>query len=88
MLDAYLATKKEEYRQTACEICNYVLRDMTGPGGGFYSAEDADSEGEEGKFYVWSHEEIYNILGPSEADVIIKVFNISEDGNFIDRDHK
>jgi len=83
--DAYLATKKEEYRHTACEICDYVLRDMTGPGGGFYSAEDADSEGVEGKFYVWSHEEIYNILGPSDAGLIIKVFNIAKDGNFIDQ---
>ena len=83
--DAYLATKKEEYKQTACEICDYVLRDMTGPGGGFYSAEDADSEGVEGKFYVWSYEEIYNILGPSDAGLIIKVFNIAKDGNFIDQ---
>ena len=83
--EAYLATKKEEYKQTACEICDYVLRDMTDPGGGFYSAEDADSEGVEGKFYVWSYEEIYNILGPSEAGLIIKVFNIAKDGNFIDQ---
>ena len=84
-VDAYQATKKEEYRQTACEICDYVLRDMAGPGGGFYSAEDADSEGVEGKFYVWSYKEIYDILGPSEAGLIVKVFNIAEDGNFIDQ---
>lgn len=84
-VDAYLATKKEEYRQTACEICDYVLRDMTGSEGGFYSAEDADSEGVEGKFYVWSYEEIYDIIGPSEAGLIIKVFNIAKDGNFIDQ---
>jgi hypothetical protein len=83
--DAYLATKKEEYRQTACEICDYVLRDMTGPEGGFYSAEDADSEGVEGKFYVWSYDEIYDILGPSEASLVIKVYNIAKDGNFIDQ---
>jgi len=84
-VDAYLATKKEEYKQTACEICDYVLRDMSDPEGGFYSAEDADSEGVEGKFYVWSHEEIYNILGPSEAGLIIKVFNIAKEGNFVDQ---
>ena len=84
-VDAYLATKKEEYKQTACEICDYVLRDMTGPGGGFYSAEDADSEGVEGKFYVWTFEEMSNILDPSEAGLVIKAFNIGKDGNFIDQ---
>jgi uncharacterized protein len=83
--DAYLATKKEEYRETASEVLDYVLRDMSSPEGGFYSAEDADSEGEEGKFYVWSHEEIYALLGPSDADLFMKVFNIEADGNFIDQ---
>lgn len=83
-VDTYLTTKKEEYRQTACEICDYVMRDMTDPEGGFYSAEDADSEGVEGKFYVWSYEEIYDMLGPSETGLVIKAFNIAKDGNFID----
>jgi uncharacterized protein YyaL (SSP411 family) len=83
--DAYFAAGKEEYRKTASEVLDYVLRDMTGPEGGFYSAEDADSEGEEGKFYVWSHEEIYSSLGPSDADLFTKVFNIEKDGNFIDQ---
>ena len=83
--EAYLATQKEEYRRTACGICDYVLRDMTHPEGGFYSAEDADSEGVEGKFYVWSYEEVSNILGPSEAELIIKVYNIAKDGNFYDQ---
>ena len=83
--DAYLATKKEEYRRTASEVLDYVLRDMSGPEGGFYSAEDADSEGEEGKFYVWSHEEIYSLLGPSDGDLFKRVFNITTDGNFIDQ---
>jgi uncharacterized protein len=83
--DAYLATKKEEYRKTASEVLDYVLRDMSGPEGGFYSAEDADSEGEEGKFYIWSHKEIYALLGPSDSDLFIKVFNITVDGNFIDQ---
>jgi len=83
--DAYLATKKHAYRETACEIIDYVLRDMTAPEGGFYSAEDADSEGEEGKFYVWSIEELYSILDPSDADLIIKVFNVAKEGNFVDQ---
>ena len=83
--DAYLATGKKEYRETASEILDYVLRDMSDPGGGFYSAEDADSEGEEGKFSVWSDEEIHTILAPSDADLFIKVFNIAKDGNFIDQ---
>jgi uncharacterized protein YyaL (SSP411 family) len=82
--DAYLATKKEEYRTTACEILSYVLRDMTDPRGGFYSAEDADSEGEEGKFYLWSREEIFALPGPLDAELVAKVFNIAEEGNFID----
>ncbi len=80
-----LQPEKEEYRKTASEVLDYVLRDMTGPEGGFYSAEDADSEGEEGKFYVWSHEEIYALLGPSDADLFMKVFNINKGGNFIDQ---
>ena len=83
--DAYLATIKEEYGKTASEVLDYVLRDMAGPGGGFYSAEDADSEGEEGKFYVWSHEEIYAVLSPSDADLFMQVFNIRIDGNFMDQ---
>ena len=80
--EAYQATGKEEYAQTAHEIFSYVLRDMTAPEGGFYSAEDADSEGEEGKFYLWTREEIQKILSGEEADLAIKVFNIGEDGNF------
>lgn len=55
-LEAYQLTRKEEYAQTAREIFTYVLRDMTSAGGGFYCAEDADSEGAEGKFYLWTPE--------------------------------
>ena len=56
--EAYQATKKEMYRKVAEEILTYVLRDMTADEGGFYSAEDADSEGKKGKFYVWTPAEI------------------------------
>jgi len=80
--EAFQATGNKFYKQTAQEILEYVLRDMTSPEGGFYSAEDADSEGEEGKFYLWSEEEIRNILDEKEANVFIKVFNIEKGGNF------
>jgi uncharacterized protein len=82
--EAYQATRKEEYARTARDIFTYVLRDMTSPNGGFYSAEDADSEGKEGKFYLWTHAEIRDILGPDEANLFVKVFNIRTNGNFTD----
>ncbi|MGB7292809.1 MAG: thioredoxin domain-containing protein [Thermodesulfobacteriota bacterium] len=81
-IEAYQATGKKDYERTAREIFSYVFRDMTDPGGGFYSAEDADSEGEEGKFYLWSEMEIKQVLGKDDAEFFIKVFNVSEAGNF------
>lgn len=83
-VEAFQATGKEEYARTAREIFTYVLRDMTAAEGGFYSAEDADSEGEEGKFYLWTHDEVKGILSPEEANFAVKVFNIEENGNFTD----
>jgi len=83
--EAYQATGKEDYGKTAREILTYVLRDMTAPEGGFCSAEDADSEGEEGKFYLWTQEELRQALGNEEADFIAKVFNIEKDGNFVEQ---
>jgi uncharacterized protein YyaL (SSP411 family) len=82
-IEAYQATRKEDYRQTAREIFTYVLRDMTGPEGGFFSAEDADTEGEEGKFYLWTQEQVREALGDGEADLVNKVFNVQKDGNFV-----
>lgn len=81
--EAYQITKNEFFRQTSEEILEYVLRDMTHAGGGFYSAEDADSEGEEGKFYLWTIEEIKDIL-KDDAGLFIKLFNIEDDGNWVD----
>ncbi len=83
-IEAYQATGKEEYKKTAEEIFAYVLRDMADKDGGFYSAEDADSEGEEGRFYQWTAEEIRNTLGEDDAGFIIKVFNLEVEGNFAD----
>ncbi len=80
--EAYQATGKSQFAQTAQEIFTYVLRDMTAPNGGFYSAEDADSEGVEGKFYVWNAEEINHVLEADEADLIKRAFNIRLSGNF------
>lgn len=82
--EAYQATGETEYRETAEEILEYLLRDMRSPGGGFYSAEDADSEGEEGKFYLWTAEEIQDLLGPEEGDLFGSVYSVSADGNFKD----
>jgi uncharacterized protein YyaL (SSP411 family) len=82
--EAYQTTKKDEYAQTVREIITYVLRDMTSPEGGFYSAEDADSEGEEGKFYVWTEEEIRKVLPKQEANVFLKVYNFEPEGNFLE----
>jgi uncharacterized protein YyaL (SSP411 family) len=85
--EAYQATGKEEYRKTAEEIFEYVLRDMTNSKGGFFSAEDADSEGQEGKFYMWTEAEIKKVLREN-AGLTIKMFNISREGNFQDEVHK
>jgi uncharacterized protein YyaL (SSP411 family) len=83
-LETYQATGKETYGTTARGIFTYVLRTMTSQGGGFYSAEDADSEGVEGKFYVWTEEEIRRNFPTDEADFIVRVFNITKSGNFSD----
>ncbi|MCJ7808413.1 MAG: thioredoxin domain-containing protein, partial [Dehalococcoidia bacterium] len=84
--EAYQVTGKEEYAQTAHEIFDYILRDMTAPDGGFYSAEDADTDGEEGKFYLWTHQEIAQVLSVEEANLATIVFSIKKDGNFSETD--
>jgi uncharacterized protein YyaL (SSP411 family) len=82
--ETYLATKNNFYRNAAEEIIEYVLRDLTSKEGGFYSAEDADSEGEEGKFYLWALEEVREIL-KGKAELFIDCYNIKEEGNWIDQ---
>ncbi|OEF95850.1 thioredoxin domain-containing protein [Desulfuribacillus alkaliarsenatis] len=81
-LEAYQATGKDDYARAADEIFTYVLRDMTDEQGGFCSAEDADSEGEEGKFYVWTPQEVNDILDFEDAALYCKVYDISECANF------
>ena len=80
--EAYQATGKEEYAQTVREILEYVLRDMTSPEGGFYSAEDADSEGEEGRFYSWTAAELKEVLDDEEFKLLIRLYDVHERGNF------
>ncbi len=80
--EAYQATGITEFGKTADEIITYILRDMTSPGGGFYSAEDADSEGIEGNFYVWTRDELINLFGKKDAELISKFYNTSREGNF------
>jgi uncharacterized protein YyaL (SSP411 family) len=85
---AELAPPEErDYAATARDILDYVLRDMTHPEGGFYSAEDADSEGHEGKFYCWTHEELSKLLSPEEFNVAAHYFGITKEGNFVDHSH-
>jgi len=81
-IEAYQATGNRDYRKTAREIFTYVLRDMTAPEGGFYSAEDADSEGEEGAFYLWTEDEIRQTLTKEEAEIFTGVYAIQREGNF------
>ena len=83
--EAYQATGNDFFKRTACEIFTYVLRDMKSRGGGFYSAEDADSEGEEGKFYFWTEDEIRGLLGKSEAKLTIRAFGVEKAGNFVEQ---
>jgi uncharacterized protein len=93
-LDAFLVSQTKNsnsqsqiYAATARDIFDYVLRDMTHPGGGFYSAEDADSEGQEGKFYCWTQDELSKLLTVDEFNVTTKYFGITAAGNFVDHSH-
>lgn len=80
--EAYQVTGKAKYAEVAEQIITYILRDMTDVEGAFYSAEDADSEGEEGKFYVWTPDEVELVLGIDEGDLFSELFDITESGNF------
>ena len=79
---AYRVFGDERYRAAAEGICDWMLREMTDDRGGFWSALDADSEGEEGKFYVWTREEVLRVLGEEEGDLFCHVYNITAGGNW------
>ncbi len=81
-VEAWQVTGEERYRQVVVETLDYLLRDMLDPEGGFYSAEDADSEGEEGKFYVWSLNEVIEVLGEERGETFARVYDVTERGNF------
>jgi len=86
-LDAYLVSGNEHYLEIVRDILAYILRDMTHPEGGFYSAEDADSEGHEGKFYCWTRAELSKLLTAEEFNVAARYFDVTENGNFVDHSH-
>ncbi len=79
--ETYLATKNQFYIEVAKEIASYIKRDMTSPEGAFYSGEDADSEGEEGKFYVWSYDELKQIL-EDDFELFRNVYAVYPEGNY------
>ena len=81
-IEAFQAIGNERYKRIANEIFEYVLRDMKSEQGGFYSAEDADSEGKEGKFYIWNKKELIEVLGRVDGEFASKVFGVTEEGNF------
>ncbi len=81
-LEGYLASGNADFSRVVRETADYILRDMTDPAGGFYSTEDADSEGHEGTFYVWTPEQIEQLLGSERATVFCYVYDVSDSGNF------
>ncbi len=81
-LEAFQITGNAEYARVVHETLEYVLRDMTDPAGGFYSTEDADSEGVEGKFYTWTPAQLGEVLSESAAATFAQVYDVSEYGNF------
>ena len=79
---AYQRTEKPQYRRVADEIFDFVFREMTSPEGGFYSAIDAETDAEEGKYYVWTEEEIRDVLGRRKSKLLLKVYGVTKGPNF------
>ena len=83
-LDAFLAGGSRSFADVARDILGYVQRDLTHPEGAFYSAEDADSEGREGKFYCWTRAELASLLLPPEMKAVVECLGVTDEGNFTD----
>ncbi len=81
-LGAWRLTGRERYRRVVTQTLDYVLREMTAPDGGFYSATDADSEGEEGRFFTWTLREFRDALAPEDAELAKSLYSVSRIGNF------
>ncbi len=81
-IEAFQATKKNRFALAAQEIISYVTRDLSASEGGFYSAQDADSEGEEGKFYIWTIDQILDNLPAADAELVMHIFGMKPEGNF------
>jgi len=81
----FCITQDTFFKRTVEETLEYLLREMLYPEGGFYSTQDADSEGEEGKFFIWSHEEIMRILGGEIGEIFCRIYDVSDYGNFEDK---
>jgi uncharacterized protein YyaL (SSP411 family) len=81
-LDGFQLTGNSDYKRIAREILDYVLRDMTDSEGGFHSAEDADSEGEEGRFYLWTPDQVVDVLGEEQGRLICDYYGATREGNF------
>ena len=82
LIETFQITRHQEFLDYANDVLHYIDRDMTSEEGAFFSAEDADSEGVEGKFYAWSKEEVESILGRQTSSIVIPFFNITKEGNF------
>ena len=81
----YQITGEPQFKRVVEETVDYLLREMLQPQGGFYSTQDADSEGEEGKFFVWTPQEVSRILGEEAAEIFCRIYDVSEQGNFEDK---
>jgi hypothetical protein len=81
---AHELTGRDLYARVARETCDWVLREMTDEHGGFYTAVDADSEGEEGRYYLWTREQVLDALGPEEGELFCRVYDVRPEGNFRD----
>lgn len=81
--EAFQATGAKRFALAAKEIMDYALRDLASPQGGFYSAQDADSEGEEGKFYLWTIDEVLDTLNPADGELAVHIYGLKPEGNFL-----